>query len=183
VYRPHPWGKGGYKGERLLDYSWRHVRIERSMRSYLENVRAGKRSIYLADYADTHDVLSSVDALVSPLSTILLEGALHGKPVLCFIPDEREGSSLKLQARLVHFDAMYDDPLFLKAHGDAALVNKVAELMTFAADTQIADKMRRASKHFVETETASYPARLRLFVEEVVAQRAGTRTPGVGRAS
>lgn len=183
VYRPHPWGRGGYKGERLLDYPWRHVRIERSMRSYLENVRAGKKSIYLADYADTHDVLSSVDALVSPLSTILLEGALHGKPVLCFIPDEKEGSSLKLQARLVHFDAMYDDPLFLKAHGDAALVAKVAELMAFAADSRTSEKMKYATKYFVETETSSYPARLRSFVEVVAAQHSDARTSGARHAS
>lgn len=183
VYRPHPWGRGGYKGERLLDYPWRHVRIERSMRSYLKDIRAGKKSVYLADYADTHDVLSSVDALVSPLSTILLEGALHGKPVLCFIPDEEEGSSLQLQARLVHFDAMYDDPLFLKAHGDAALVAKVSELMTFTTDPKISEKMRHASKYFVETEASSYPARLRSFVEVIAAQRSIAQTARARRTS
>jgi hypothetical protein len=177
IYRPHPWGKGGYKGERLLDHPWRHVRIERSMRSYLEEIRAGKKRIYLADYADTHDVLSSIDALVSPLSTILLEGGLHGKPVLCFVPDEKEGSSLKLQARLVHFDAMYENPLFLKAHGDAALVGKIAELMALVSDADFSAQLQRACEFFVQPETSSYSERLRTFVENVAAERATKLSP------
>lgn len=177
IYRPHPWGRGGYKGERLLDHPWRHVRIENSMRAYLEEIRAGKKRIYLADYADTHDALSSIDALVSPLSTILLEGGLHGKPVLCFVPDEKEGSSLKLQARLVHFDAMYENPLFLKAHGDAALVSKVAELMALASDADFSAQLQRACEFFVQPETSSYSGRLRTFVENVAAERATKLSP------
>jgi hypothetical protein len=166
IYRPHPWGRGGYKGERLLDHPWRHVRIERSMRHYLEQIRAGKKSVYLADYADTHDVLSSVDALVSPLSTIILEGGLHGKPVLCFVPDEKEGSSLKLQARLVHFDAMYEDPLFLKAHGDAALVGQVAELMKRAGDAEFTAKLQQACDYFVVSHPQPFSERIVTFVSQ-----------------
>jgi hypothetical protein len=180
IYRPHPWGKGGYKGERLLDHPWRHVRIERSMRHYLELIRAGKKPIYLADYADTHDVLSSVDALVSPLSTIILEGGLHGKPVLCFVPDEKEGSSLKLQARLVHFDAMYEDPLFLKAHGDAALVENAVKLMALVGDAEFAAKLQKACDYFVERQTEPYPDRLRAFVEAAIGNAA---RPMTARAS
>ena len=173
VYRPHPWGRGGYKGERLLDYPWRHVRIERSMRAYLEEMRVGKKRIYLADYADTHDVLSSIDALVSPLSTIILEGALHGKPVLCFLPDEKEGSSLRLQARLVHFDAMYNDPVFLKAHGDASLVDKVAELLALVDDSGFAAKLQRTCAYFVEPQVEPYGLRLKKFIEGASSRRAG----------
>jgi CDP-glycerol glycerophosphotransferase (TagB/SpsB family) len=140
------------------------------MRAYLEEIRAGKKRIYLADYADTHDVLSSVDALVSPLSTILLEGGIHGKPVLCFLPDEKEGSSLRLQKKLVHFDAMYADPLFLKAHGDAALVEKVAELMALVGSAEFSSRLQRACEYYVEPHDAAYSARLRSFVETVATQ-------------
>jgi hypothetical protein len=63
IYRPHPWGNGGYKGERLLEHPWRHIAIENSSRGYLESVRSGRKGIHLADYADTHDVLSCVDEI------------------------------------------------------------------------------------------------------------------------
>ena len=74
VYRPHPWGGGGKGGERLLDYPWRHVRIENGMRAYLESVAAGSKEKFLSDYRKTHDLLCVIDALVSPLSTIIVEG-------------------------------------------------------------------------------------------------------------
>lgn len=168
VYRPHPWGRGGHKGERLLDHPWRHVRFESSMRGYLEDVRAGRKRIFLADYADTHDVLSSIDALVSPLSTILLEGVLHGKPVLCFLPDEKVGSSLHLQARHAHFDGMYQNPIFLKARGDAALIGKLEELMALVGDRGYAGSLQQTKDFFVAPHPEPYGPRLRRFVEEAV---------------
>jgi hypothetical protein len=174
VYRPHPWGRGGHKGERLLDHPWRHIRFDGSMRTYLEDVRGGRKGIHLADYADTHDVLSSIDALVSPLSTILLEGALHGKPVLCFLPDEREGSSLHLQARHAHFGAMYQNPVFLKAHGDAALIGKLEELMALVGDRAFAESLQQTNDFFVVSHAEPYGPRLRRFVEQTVEARAVT---------
>ena len=167
VYRPHPWGDGGYKGERLLGHPWRHVAIENSMRTYLEGVRAGRKDRYLADYADTHDVLSSVDALVSPLSTILLEGALHGKPVLCFMPSEREGSSFHLQKRLVHFEDLYKSPLVLMAHGDDTLVPKLVELMGRAGDGDLQEKSRELCEHFVASFAKPFSVRIADFVEQL----------------
>lgn len=104
VYRPHPWGGGRNNGGRILDRSWRHVRIESTMREYLEAVRGGKAVISLPDYRDTHDVLFFVDALVSPFSMILLEGALHGKPILCFPPgDEADVRHFQLAVTLALF--------------------------------------------------------------------------------
>ena len=144
------------------------------MRSYLEDVRGGRKGIHLADYADTHDVLSSIDALVSPLSTILLEGALHGKPVLCFLPDEKEGSSLQMQARHVHFDAMYQNPIFLKAEGDAALIGKLVELVGLAGDRSFVKSVQRASDFFVEPHAQPFGSRLCRYVEQAVGGQAAS---------
>ena len=43
------------------------------------------------DYEDTNILLKSVDCVISPLSTILLEALIVGKPIICFMPlDEVE---------------------------------------------------------------------------------------------
>jgi hypothetical protein len=149
IYRPHPWGHGGHKGERLISHSWRHVVIDKSMRSYLQSVAAGKKSVYLADYADTHDLLSCVDALVSPLSTIILEGALHGKPVLCLLAERKGQSSFDLQKGLVHFKDMYDCPSILMAHSEGELLPKIGELIGRVGDAAFASSLRAACRHFV----------------------------------
>jgi hypothetical protein len=169
VYRPHPWGHGGFKGERLLDHPWKHVRIEDSMRSYLEEVRAGKKTILLADYADTHDVLSSIDALVSPLSTIILEAALHGKPAMCFLADQQPGSSFNLQRKMTHFDEMYANPLIPKVEGDGKLVDGLHELIGQIGDEPHRKALLASMEEFVTPYDRPYPERLRAFVERVAA--------------
>ncbi len=172
VYRPHPWGLGGYKGRRIIEELWRHVRIDASMRCYLEQVHGGRTSIYLADYTDTHDTLSSVDAVVSPLSTILLEAALHGKPFLCFIPDAKEGSTLHMQARFEHFADMFESPMTLNAEGDGALVEKVRTLMDRVGNAHFEEILRRECAHFVEPFEQGFGPRLTAFVEGVAAAAA-----------
>ncbi|NJO53454.1 MAG: hypothetical protein HC829_00225 [Bacteroidales bacterium] len=168
IYRPHPWGRGGFKGERIADHPWRHVRIEESMRGYIEAVREGRKGISLPDYAETHDVLSSIDALVSPLSTIILEALLHGKPALCFLPASQAGSSLDLQASLVHFEDMYDDPEVLIARGDDALIPSIDDLMRRVGEPAIGERLATSSRHFVTDFDAAYGERLTTFFNELV---------------
>lgn len=176
IYRPHPWGHGGYRGERLLDGGWRHVSIDASMRSYLEALRAGNKKAYLADYADTHDVLSNIDALVSPLSTIILEGMIHGKPALCFLAEHQRGSSFDLQKELFHFQDMYADPEILKADGESELIETLVRLIAKVSDNKIEARLHDTCAHFVSSFDRAYPERLCDFVEDVARSAvAGTR--------
>ncbi len=172
VYRPHPWGDGGKGGTRILDHSWRNVRIEQTMRGYLERVKAGTPGITTPDYRDTHDLLSSVDAVVSPLSTIIIEGALHGKPVLCFLPDEEDKHShYTFALPLTHFDDFFAEPCFLTARGDAAFVPAVHSLLNKVGDGDYSQALVETCNHFVSTFDDPYGARLAHFVEGAAKSR------------
>ena len=51
----------------------------------------------MANYEDARNLLKSVDAIISPLSTILIEGMILEKPVLCYMPiDEDADDHLKV---------------------------------------------------------------------------------------
>lgn len=169
LYRPHPWGNGGKGGETLLDRSWRNVFIESSMRGYLEEVRAGKTAKYLADYADAHDVLANVDAVVSPLSTILLEAAMHEKPILCFLPQEDGSSHFAHDAALSHFHDMFRMPDILVAPGYDALLPQCEALMRSCDDRALRDRLKEAVRFFVEPYEEPYESRLVTFIESTVA--------------
>ena len=161
-------GEGGKGGNRILGHAWRHVRIEQTMRAYLTAVAAGAAGISTPDYWNTHDLLSAVDAVVSPLSTILLEGALHGKPVLCFLPDtETDTSHYSFALPLVHFDDLFSNPAFLVARGDAALLPAVATLLGKVGDPESTRALRDACAHFVTTFREPYGERLAAFVEAI----------------
>ena len=170
VYRPHPWGDGGRGGERFAGHAWRHVRIESTMRAYLEGVRAGHHGMTIPDYRHTHDVLSSVDALVSPLSTIILEGALHGKPTLCYLPVEETGARhFQLALPLKHFEDMFDMPEFLTVRGREELIPGIETLLSRVGDTEFTKRAQQACAHFVAPFERPYGQRLVDFFETVIA--------------
>ena len=165
VYRPHPWGGCGKDGYRILDYPWQHISLESTMLEYLNQVKAGTAVQSLPDYRHTHDVLSSIDALISPLSTIILEGALHGKPVMCYMPDEEEDAHhFQMAAPMVHFEGMLDCPEIVIGRGRKELIPKLVELIAKIEEEGIAERLKNACSYFVKPFNESYGKRLLKFV-------------------
>lgn len=177
LYRPHPWGNGGKGGEKLLEQPWQHVFIESSMRGYLEDVRAGKTSKYMADYRDTHDVLSHVDAVVSPLSTILLEAAMHSKPILCFLPSEDKSGHFTSDAGLTHFHDMFRMKEILMAAGYDSLLPQCQALLKLCDDPDALRGLQMAVNYFVEPYAEPYDRRLTAFLEGTVTNLAKRESP------
>jgi hypothetical protein len=88
LYRPHPW-KAAVEGEPdFYEIAWKHVSMDPTMAEYYNSPNLKKSTINVTSYHDTHDILSSADLLVSTLSTIMLEAALHQKPVISLLTDE-----------------------------------------------------------------------------------------------
>lgn len=159
VYRPHPWGISRQEAETILSAKWPHVRIENSMREFLEHIRQGtqKEGFMMAEYARTHDVLSSVDAVISPLSTIILESALHGLPVMCFFPSEEEKiSHWRGMRKLVHFEDLYKSPGVIVADSYAAFLPKTKDLLKRAGDHGLRKELAQQMTYFVQYHQKKY---------------------------
>lgn len=172
VYRPHPWGAGGKGGERILCEEWKHVHIEFSMREYLEHAKADDNAVYMADYRNTHDVLSSVDALISPLSTIILEALLHKKPAMCFLPvDETDASHFMHDKDFVHFREMFSMEEVITARGHPALVPAAERLVARVRDPKFAEGLQGAADFFVEPFEQPWCDRIISLCEEMAGSR------------
>jgi len=165
IYRPHPWGRGGKNGTRILGHDWQNVRIDSTMRFYLEQIRDGGDPRSYPDYRDTNDLLAVIDALVSPLSTIILEAAILGKPVLCYLPTEVTGSSIDRQSGLVHFQAMYNIPEISLAYGQTQLVDAASALLDKVGDSAFASRLRQRMEYFIEPFEKPYSERLATYLE------------------
>ena len=168
VYRPHPWGGGGKGGERIIEHKWKNICIESSMKNYLMNLNGGHGRMSFPDYYDTHDVLSSVDIIISPLSTILLEGAIHGKPVLCFLPkEEKHARHFQLDSSLIHFQDMFNMSEFLIAEGHSELIPMIEVLVNKSKDSEFKDNLNKVCNYFVQSFEKSYDKRLLDFCENI----------------
>ena len=168
VYRPHPWGGGGNAGEQIIAHDWRHVRIETTMRAYLQALKERGYHMTFPDYRDTHDVLSSVDCVVSPLSTIIIEAALHGKPVMCFLPlEDRDAGHFQAVYDMPHFKDLVVDPNILVARGRGELVARIGALIARCDDTSFGERIAETCRFFVADFDEPYGERLCRLAERV----------------
>jgi len=169
LYRPHPWGNGGQDGHRIIDEPWRHVRLERSMRGYLEQVKAGNREKSLPDYRETRDLLCHIDALLSPLSTIIVEAARLGHPVLCFLPEDelQEAEHLRIALPSVHFDALYAMPGVMVACSRQAMLDALPPLLALSRDTEARERLRSATDFIIEPFDEPWGRRFVALAEEL----------------
>jgi hypothetical protein len=169
LYRPHPWGAGGMDGGRIVGHSWKHVRIDHTMRAYLEKVRAEGYSMILPDYRDTRDILANVDATISPLSTMVLESPLNGKPSMLYMPDDEPGAfHFNLVKDQIHFQDIHRQPEFLVAYNRDQLVPMTRKLLERAHDEKFKARLPGVMKYFVEPFDEPFDARLAHFVENAV---------------
>ena len=171
LYRPHPWGGGGAGGNQLLKQRWVNVVIDQSMLGYLERVENGDNSKFMSDYADVHDVLSNVDAIISPLSTIILEAAMHGKPALCLLPLGDNASHFKCEVEFIHFQEMFNMKEFLIAKGLDQLISRTNELILRAANSLWESRMKECTNSFVEPHSEPFAERIIHFIESVDSTR------------
>jgi hypothetical protein len=160
VYRPHPWGFGQQQALDIVSSGWKHIHVETSMQSFVQVLADGNRpsGFLMAEYARTHDVLSSVDMLLSPLSTIIVEGALHGLPVMCFYAKEEEKGSIwrKTLKNLAHFEDIFQSPSVVVCTNYESFLPSVVELCRRAEDNEFCDRIAKEMVFFAVFHEKSY---------------------------
>lgn len=141
------------------------------MRGYMARVKTGAPGITTLDSLDTRNLLSSVDALVSPRATIIVDGALHGRPVPCFLPEEDDKTShCAFTLTLTRFAYFLAEPSFLIARGDCSLVPAVRSQPDAIGGERFVLTLRPTRSHFVPNFDCAYDQRLLEFIENAAAR-------------
>jgi hypothetical protein len=179
LYRPHPWRARLDTEEDFFARRWRHVLMAPDMEAYYRRHRAGDASMYLADYAETHVTLSAVDVVVSPLSTILLEAGLHGKPILAYLPDEDMTTNIAMfsMAKTVHFRDFFERVECLQCERPADLVADCTRLLEVADSPDAGERIRRQCAFFVDIGERSYAEQIDELVRGLAGATAWPRAP------
>jgi len=163
VYRPHPWRAYPEDEADFFSMTWKHVVLDPSMEACYRLSRTGQRiHIELADYEDTHVTLSAVDAVISPLSTILLEAALHGKPVAAYLPDEdmTQNNFIFTVANMSHFKDFFDRVECIKCESSVRFIDDCKRLLGMTEEPGIGARLKNQCAYFVEPSDRPYAERL-----------------------
>lgn len=181
IYRPHPWRGGLAEGEEsFFDLKCRHISIDPFMEDYYKSViSTGSTTLYLADYQVTNKILNLVDGVISPLSTMLLEAILLGKPVLMFFPDtdlrKSEGRHSAIAMRLAHFADFFGVEGVNTCFDEDDLDKSIQTLLAQAHNPRVKDNLRSHGRQFVDMQPPPYCSRLTALVDDMVDEFSGTK--------
>lgn len=176
IYRPHPWRGGLVAGEKnFYDVPFKHVGMDPFMADYYKRV-ADKpdQGFDMADYRVTARLLRLVSGIISPLSTMLLEAAIHGLPMIMFWPDGAKGVAgpiIELGRRLPHFKEFWGpEGIQVCTQGDA-LSEACRKLLTEHQTQAVRDGLRAHARNYVALEGPRYGERLADLAEQLTADR------------
>lgn len=171
LYRPHPWRSYPKDEADFFSLHWKHVMLDPTMEACYRQSRKKERiHIELANYEDTHVTLSAVDAVISPLSTILLEAAMHGKPVAVYLPDEgaKRNQSVTTRARMVHFLEFFDRVDCIKCENPERLIEECRRLLQKTDEIGIGERLKKQCAYFVEPSDYPYADRLNDLIRSLL---------------
>ena len=112
VYRPHPWRADRVDEADFFAQTWTHVVFDPDMKDrYLRSkAEAGYlKTAPMYDMGYLATLLSSVDVVMSPMSTLLLEALIMERPTMAIaFGDDKHDYHPGLSAKMTHFEGLAD---------------------------------------------------------------------------
>ena len=168
IYRPHPWGGCGYQGYRFKNYNFQNVVYDQNMMSYISRDFEKDHSKFLPDLESTKDLLDSVDIVLSPLSTILLEAIMIGKiPVCLMIEDEIQAKHFHMVKRSPHFEEILMNKNVIVLEGKKFLIRGILEALKKSEMKTISSQLRKDSEFFITRFSKPFNQRLLELVDKL----------------
>ena len=188
VYRPHPWRASRRHEESFFDERWEHVVFDPDMRDrYLrEQAERGfiKREAPMFDMAYLSTLISAADAVVSPMSTLLLEALILEKPTLAIaFGDGKHRYDPSVAAQMTHFDELRGSSALIWCDDVTKLVKECGRLLKWEWDVKRVRARDKLIEQVVVREPGRYADRLASFYRSRVdgharkwrAQRTGVK--------
>jgi len=171
VFRPHPWRAPAEGEADFYDIHWRYVSMDPAMKDFYNSPK-NKRStnINLTDYMDTHNILSSIDLLISNMSTIILEAALHGKPVLCMISDKdmEHNNFLNMAVNSLYFKELLEKIDLPRCRDEKRIGNYCLHQLELGKAPDFRRTQCEKARFFVDMGDRPYPIKLRNFINDIL---------------
>ena len=168
IYRPHPWGGCGYKGNRFKEHKFQNVIYDQNMMSYISRDFEKDSSKFLPDLESTKDLLDSVDIVLSPLSTILLEAIMLGKIPICLMTeDEMQAKHFHMVKRSPHFEEILLNKNVIVLDGQQFLIDGISRALVNTSIKKISNQLKKDSEFFISKFSKTFNQRLLEFVDKI----------------
>jgi hypothetical protein len=177
IYRPHPWSHATLEANfHRRNYSF--ITLDVQIREGYERaarLKLGRGPEHFSPELDYYPALiSSAYAVISPLSTFLIEAALMGKPALAiaFSMGKTE-FPLEQIYQCEHFHYLRDTQAILTTHSAQTFIGDVQRLLDLAERPSTQEQLRKDIAPIVLRDATPYADRLLDQVQKSLAQVSG----------
>tara|TARA_Y100000588_G_C13384697_1_gene556380 strand:- start:160 stop:522 length:363 start_codon:yes stop_codon:yes gene_type:complete len=119
----------------------------------------------MIDYEITRDLLQLVDGVVSPRSTVLLEGMLMGKSPFVIFPEEDD--NIIWSKENIHFKTFCDLPNVVTCFNISDFSRKIKIFNKYLFDKNIKKSLINSSRSIVYRDKFSYAEKLNQLIKKI----------------
>jgi hypothetical protein len=189
VYRPHPWRARRPHDASFFDFEWSHVVIDPEMRDrYLrEQAEQGylERHAPMFDMAHLSTLLCASDAVVSSVSTLLVESLIADRPTMAIgIGDSQGHDTSDVTLEMTHLAELRESVALRWCFDIDQLIESCAELLRGRRHRWQTKARAKALDLIVTSEPGTYAERLAEFCRsrvEIHGRKKRARRTGVKR--
>ncbi|GAB4360808.1 MAG: hypothetical protein Kow0026_23450 [Oricola sp.] len=175
LYRPHPYRLDREGEADFFEIDWKHIVFDPEMRERYRHSKAEagyikrERPIYSMEYLAS--VISAADAVMSPMSTLLLESMIIGKPSMAIaFSDDRHVYNAATASDMTHFSALKKrDAALIWCATRNDFLSDFDRLISRKADKSLSRAQGEIIANVVTREPGTYAERLMTFMADVVA--------------
>ena len=168
IYRPHPWGKCGHKGDRFKKHTFENIVFDPNMKDYIFRDFTKNNFKSLPNLENTKNLLLNVDFVLSPLSTILLEAMILGKTPICLMPeDEIQAEHFHMVKKSPHFDEILQNKEVIVINGSKFLIEGIKKSYEDSMKVNKSNILKKDSEFFISKFSKPFNKRLLDFVAEL----------------
>ena len=175
LYRPHPWRDARRDEDDFFQYEWRHITMDAQIADTYKATKATNQNStsdnFLFRMQHLPRLYRAVDALISPMSTVLLEGLLFGLPTMAVaFNDGKHSWSADKVSRMMHFKELYDVPGLIVCRDRNQFFPQLKQLIAKIGDVEFSSTLRKHTGFFVHQDDRSYGERVAALVEKMLAE-------------
>jgi hypothetical protein len=133
---------------------------------YIKAISNDNNKFFMIDYSITRDLLQLVDGIVSPRSTVLLEGAILGK--LPFVVFPENDLNVVFSKENIHFETFCNLNSVITCFAWSEFNKYIKIFNSNLNKPNIKKQLITDINYIVETKGFSYGERLNLLVESIL---------------
>ena len=165
LYRPHPWRLKRNSEEDFFKQTWRHIHMDPEIVKTYQAAKARRRQAKPDDFGTRMKhlikIYQSVDAVISPMSTVLLEALLFGLPVQAVaFSDGKHSWSADKVSKMEHFNELFAIPNLLVSRKREDFIPQIKSLVDQSGRVDIQQALVESTQELMYRDGRSYAKRV-----------------------